>query len=92
VIYVSGKDLQPLKADFNHVPFLAQPAASNQPQRLVKGTWHRFKEKQRQRVLQAQAPSLPLKKCHIEPKRAGVLEAGGKGDRGGRYVIEKGRE
>jgi hypothetical protein len=65
----------PLKADPNPIPFLAQPAATHQPQRPIKGSWQQFKEKQQQR---AQTPRLPLEKWHLEPKGAAYWREVGK--------------
>jgi hypothetical protein len=65
----------PLKTDPNHIPFLAEPAPTLQPQRPVKGSWQQFKEKQQQR---AQAPRLPLEKWHLEPKGAAYWREVGK--------------
>ncbi|KAH7084116.1 hypothetical protein FB567DRAFT_75627 [Paraphoma chrysanthemicola] len=45
---------QPLKVDAGHLPFLAQPSSSHQPERSTRLTWQQYKERQHQRGLKAQ--------------------------------------
>jgi hypothetical protein len=59
-----------IKSDPSHRLFLAEPAASHQPQRPAKGTWQQFKEKQRQREQQAQTVSRPAQPWNHAPKGA----------------------
>jgi hypothetical protein len=56
------------KTNADHIPFLAQPVPSHQPQRPAKGAWQQFKEKQQQRVVQTQPSNKPLEKWHHQPK------------------------
>jgi hypothetical protein len=60
---------QPTKFDPGHLPFLAQPSASHQPERSTRLTWQQFKERQRQRDLEAQNPT-PLGQWQFKPKGA----------------------
>ncbi|KAF1913093.1 hypothetical protein BDU57DRAFT_581586 [Ampelomyces quisqualis] len=57
-----------ITTDSGHITLLAQPVASHQPQRLAKGAWQQFKEKQQQRATQTHAINKPLEKWHLQPK------------------------
>jgi hypothetical protein len=43
------RNWQKPKADRGHLPFLAEPTASHQPQRPVKGAWQQFQDKEERR-------------------------------------------
>ncbi|KAH7071833.1 hypothetical protein BKA63DRAFT_492504 [Paraphoma chrysanthemicola] len=58
---------QPLKVDAGHLPFLAQPTFSHQPERSTRLTWQQYKERQHQRDLEAQNKS-PLVQWKFKPK------------------------
>lgn len=54
------------KTDAGHIPFLARPGPSHQPQRPAKGAWQQSKEKQR--AVPTQPSNEPLEKWHHQPK------------------------
>jgi hypothetical protein len=66
----SLRNWQKPKADPGHLPFLAEPQASHQPQRPAKGTWQQFKDRQRQREIKAQECCQPAEEWQHAPKSA----------------------
>jgi hypothetical protein len=60
---------QPTRFDPGHLPLLAQPTTSHQPERSTRLTWQQFKERQRQRDIEAQNRT-PLEQWHLKPKGA----------------------